>query len=104
MRPPSTARAAARGRAASMVRRVPPSKIRSTRTGVRSGEPRAIALDDDAPQDAALAPVVVAVGSMHRGPIVDDQHVALAPDVVIDDLGPDHPLEQIAHVGAARLG
>ena len=33
MRPPSTASAVARGRAGSMVRSVPPSKIRSTRMG-----------------------------------------------------------------------
>ena len=41
---------------------------------------------------------------MHRRTVVDDQDVALAPDVVIDDLRPDHPLEQITHVDPARLG
>jgi hypothetical protein len=41
---------------------------------------------------------------VHRRAVADDQDVALAPDVVIDDLRPDHPVEQIAHVGLARLG
>src|SRR6267378_5193624 len=65
--------------------------------------PRAITLDDEAPQDTALASIVVAVRPVHGRAVVDDQHVALAPRVVVDDLGPDHPGEQIAHVGAARL-
>src|SRR6266478_465619 len=74
------------------------------RTGIPSDQPRPVALHDDPPQHAALAPVVVAVGPVHRRAIVDHQHVALAPGVVVDDLRPDHAVEQVAHVGAARLG
>ena len=42
-------------------------------------QPRPVTLDDDAPQHAALAAIVVAVSAVHGG-VVDDQHVALAPD------------------------
>src|SRR5438034_11002504 len=35
---------------------------------------------------------------VHGRAVVDDQHVPFAPDVVIDDLGPNHPLEEIGHV------
>src|SRR5215469_17590771 len=69
-----------------------------------SGEARAVSLDDDPPEHAALAPIVVAVRPVHGGAVVDDEHVALAPGVVIHDLRPDHPLEKLLHVGAARLG
>src|SRR5882724_11428365 len=54
-----------------------------------SDEARPIALDDEPPQDAALAPVVVAMGTAHRRAVVDDQHVTLAPGMVIDDFRPD---------------
>src|SRR5262247_864981 len=68
-----------------------------------SDEAGAVSLDDDPPEHAALAPIVVAVRPVHGGAVVDDEHVALAPRVVIGDLRPDHPVEQIVHVGAARL-
>src|ERR1700730_19301770 len=97
MRPRRTASALARGRARSMVRSVPPSKMRSTRMA-RSDQPRSIALDDDPPQDAALAPVVVAVGPGHRRAVVDHPHVALAPGVGGEDLRPDPAVEQVAPV------
>src|SRR5215831_10502777 len=45
---------------------------------------RPIPLHDDPPEHAALAPVVVAVGPVHDRAVVDDQHVTLAPEVVID--------------------
>src|SRR5262245_53132704 len=66
-------------------------------------QPWAVALHDDPPEDPALAPVVVAVSAVHRRAVVDHQEVALAPGVVIDDLRVDHAVEQIGHVGPARL-
>lgn len=41
-----------------------------------------ITLDEDPPEYAALAGIVVAVGPVHRGAIVDHQHVAAPPHVV----------------------
>src|SRR3981189_2782893 len=66
-------------------------------------EPRRVALDDDPPQDAAFAAIVIAVRPVHRGAIVDDEYVALAPFVHVDDFRLDHALDQIAQIGAARL-
>src|SRR5438093_8918234 len=51
--------------------------------GPRTVEPWAITFDDDPPQDATLLPIVVAVSTVHRRAVVDDQHVALAPGVLI---------------------
>src|SRR5258708_20690201 len=69
----------------------------------RSHEPRAVALDDDPPQDAAFATVVIAVRPAHRRAVVDDEHVALAPFVRVDDFRLDHALDQIAQLASARL-
>src|SRR5262252_8378907 len=63
-----------------------------------SDEPRAVTLDDDAPEDAALTAIVVAVRAVHRGAVVDHEHVTLPPHVLVDDLRADHPIEQVLHV------
>src|SRR6266404_7678747 len=70
----------------------------------RSDEPGPVPFDDDPPEHAVLASIVVAVRPVHRGAVVDDQHVALAPAMVIHDGRLDRPVEQLAHVELARLG
>src|SRR5690242_17267892 len=66
-------------------------------------EPRPIALDDNAPQNAALAAIIVAMRAMHRGAVIDHQHVAPAPGVMIDDPWLDDALQQVLQVFFARF-
>src|SRR6267142_3636573 len=77
---------------------------RAGATRTRSDEPGPVPFDDDPPQHAVLASIVVAVRPVHRRAVVDDQHVPLAPAMVIHDGRLDRPVEQLAHVALARLG
>jgi hypothetical protein len=62
-----------------------------------------VTLDYNAPEDPALASIVIAVCPMHRGPITYDEHIALAPRMCVDNLLPNDPADQIIDIGFAVL-
>src|SRR5947208_7213778 len=51
----------------------------------RSNQLRPVALGDDAPQNPALPAIVIAMGAVHRGAVVDHEHIARPPFVRIDN-------------------